>query len=89
MDDGWVVVETVQGMADEHQVVAFLEAHGIPTSVRGEALRMTHGFTLDGLGEVRVLVPVEDAAAARDLLDRVRSGELALGEGDEDGTTAG
>lgn len=91
MDDRWVVVETVQGMADEHQVVAFLEAHGIPTAVRGEALRWTHGFTLDGLGEVRIQVPGEHAEAARELLERVRRGELALGEDVEgpDPTAAG
>jgi len=91
MDDRWVVVETVQGMADEHQVVAFLEAHGIPTAVRGEALRWTHGFTLDGLGEVRVQVPAEHAEEARDLLRRVRSGELALDDetGETDPTATG
>ncbi len=80
MDTDPVVVTTVQGEVEEQQVRAFLEANGIPTTVRGEALRKTHAFVLDGLGAVEVMVAREHAAAARDLLARVDSGELALAD---------
>lgn len=80
MTDEWVVVETVQGLADEEQLLSFLAANGITASVQGEALRRTHGFTLDGLGAVRILVPAAQAATARELLERVHTGELALAE---------
>ena len=70
----WIVVHIAQGEFEEDQVRAFLEAHDIPTQVRGEALRKTHGLVLDGLGQVEVLVPPDRADDARDLLERVRSG---------------
>ncbi len=79
-----VVVHTAQGEIEEQQVRSFLEAHGIPTSVWGEALRKTHGFILDGLGEVQILVAAEHAEAARQLLDAVERGEMHL---DEDQST--
>lgn len=80
MAEDLVVVETVQGAAHEEQLLRFLAANGIEASVQGEALRHTHGFTLDGLGAVRVLVPAAQAEAARELLARVHSGELELAE---------
>lgn len=76
----WIVVHIAQGEFEEDQVRAFLEAHDIPTQVRGEALRKTHGLVLDGLGQVEVLVPPDRADDARDLLERVRSGDLALSD---------
>ena len=76
----WIVVHIAQGEFEEDQVRAFLEAHDIPTEVRGEALRKTHGLVLDGLGQVEVLVPPDRAADARDLLERVRSGDLELSD---------
>ena len=78
MIDEYVVVSTVQGQFDEGQVRAFLEANGIPTQVRGEALRKTHGLTMDGLGAVQILVPKTQADAARDLLALAERGEMRI-----------
>jgi hypothetical protein len=82
MDHG-EVVHTAQGEIEEQQVRSFLRAHGIPTSVRGEALRKTHGIVVDGLGEVQIVVSFEHAERARDLLAAVERGEMFL-EADED-----
>jgi hypothetical protein len=71
-------VHTANGEFYAQQVRAFLEAHGIACEFRGEALRMTHGLTLDGLGEVRIHVRPEDVARARELLARVEAGDLSL-----------
>ena len=73
-----IVVTTVQGEIEEQQMRAFLEAHGIPTVVRGEALRKTHAFVLDGLGAVEIMVAPKHELEARDLVAKVESGELAL-----------
>ncbi len=78
MDQNPVVITTVQGELEEQQLRVFLEANGIPTVVRGEALRKTHAFILDGLGAVEIMVAPEHEAAARDLLAKVESGELEL-----------
>jgi hypothetical protein len=78
MDDEMVTVYVAQGEVEESQVRMFLEAHGIPSTVRGEALRKTHAFVLDGLGEVQIQVTSEHAERARELLEAVARGDLSL-----------
>ncbi len=78
MDDDLTTVYLAQGEVEEFQVRMFLEAHGIPAAGRGEALRKTHGFVLDGLGEVQIQVAAEHAERARELLAAVERGELSL-----------
>ena len=78
MSDDLITVFLAQGEVEEAQVRLFLEAHGIPTAGRGEALRKTHGFVLDGLGEVHIQVASEHAERARELLAAVDRGELSL-----------
>ncbi len=78
MSDEEPCVYKVNGDAEAQQVKAFLEAHGIPCSLRGESLRMTHGFTLDGLGVVRICVPPELREEAKQLLASAEAGELRI-----------
>lgn len=78
----YVVVARVQGHLDEEQVRAFLGANGIPTHVRGETVRVTHGISVDGLGLVEILVPPDVADVARDLLTRADRGEFRLADDD-------
>ena len=74
----FVAVSAVQGQVAEAQVRAFLEANGIPTQVRGETLRTTHGISIDGLGSVEILVPSDQADEARALLQEAETGKFAL-----------
>jgi hypothetical protein len=74
----FIAVATVQGQFAEEQLRAFLEAHGIPTQVRGETLRTTHGISIDGLGSVEILVPHDQADEARELLTEAETGRFAL-----------
>ena len=76
--DRYVRASTVQGQFAEGQVRAFLEANGIPTQVRGETLRTTHGISIDGLGAVEILVPPDRVEEARELLKRADRGEFEL-----------
>lgn len=78
-----VRVHSVAGEFEAQQIKAFLEAHGVASEFRGEALRKTHGLTLDGLGMVDILVAPGDAERARELLARAEAGELALDENPE------
>jgi hypothetical protein len=78
MDHEWIVVYTAQGELEETQVRSFLSAHDIATATRGEALRKTHGLTLDGLGEVEILVAPEQADEARSLLEEAERGTFTL-----------
>lgn len=87
--ESFVVVSTVQGQFAEEQVRAFLEANGIPTQVRGETLRKTHGIAIDGLGAVEILVPRDCVDEARGLLAQAERGDFALGPDGEAPASAG
>ena len=77
-------VWVANGEMQAQQVRAFLEAAGIATLERGEALRNTHGLTIDGLGAVEIYVSAVDAERARSLIDSAEAGRLRLpDEGDE------
>ena len=77
---GEVDILTVGGRLNAEPIVAALRANGIPARLVGEALGSVYGLTLDGLGEVRVVVPKPYAEAARELLARAEAGELHLGD---------
>jgi len=80
-----VCVHVAAGEFAAQQIRAFLESHEIPCEFQGEALRNTHGFTLDGLGEVRICVGPDYMERARELLERVKAGELSLDDSTDTG----
>jgi len=70
-----VVVYTAQGHMRASVIKSKLEAAGIPAILSYEALSRIYGLTVDGIGQVRVLVRPEDAAEARRLLAEELQGE--------------
>ncbi len=78
MTENMVTVFLAAGETEAQQVRSFLEAHGIPVVERGEALRFTHGFTMDGLGQVELQVASEMADRARELLKEADEGMFRL-----------
>lgn len=82
MSDQSVCVYTASGEVEAQQVRAFLESHGIPSAFHGESLRKTHGFTVDGLGMVEILVPETHAERAGQLLAAADKGDFTVGEDD-------
>jgi hypothetical protein len=84
MDEHWQRVFVANGEAQAQQVRAFLESAGINVTMRGEALRNTHGLTLDGLGAVEIAVADTDAAEARILLAAVDAGQFRLSDEGQD-----
>jgi hypothetical protein len=78
MDPRMQRVFVASGEVQAQQVRAFLEAAGIATAERGEALRKTHGLTVDGLGAVEILVSEADLSHARELLDAADAGAFRL-----------
>ena len=75
-----VCVRTCQGLFLGELYKSKLEAMDIPVLLKYEAAGPVFGITVDGLGEVRVLVPAEMADQARALLDDLTDEEL----GDEE-----
>ena len=78
MDSTTTCVFKANGETEAQQVKAFFRAHDIPCEFKGEALRTTHGFTLNGLGVVELHVPERFVEQARALLQQVEAGELTL-----------
>jgi hypothetical protein len=80
--EGEVEVLRVQGLINAAPIVAALQANGIPARTVGEALGSVYGLTLDGLGEVAVVVPEEHEARARELLQDAADGLLEVRDTD-------
>ena len=80
MDSQLQRVFVASGEVEAQQVRAFLEAAGIATAERGEALRKTHGLTVDGLGAVDILVSEADVAQAREMLASADAGAFRLND---------
>lgn len=64
-----VCVRTCQGLLLGELYKSKLEAMDIPVLLKYEAAGPVFGITVDGLGEVRVMVPSELADQARTLLE--------------------
>jgi hypothetical protein len=63
-----VCVLTCQGIDLAQIYKSQLEAAGIPVLLSYEAAGQIFGITIDGLGQVRIMVPAEFAADAEDVL---------------------
>ncbi|MCK9274636.1 MAG: DUF2007 domain-containing protein [Syntrophales bacterium] len=53
----WKIIYTAAGMAEARIITGRLEAEDIPVKLEYEAIGAIYGLTIDGLGEVRILVP--------------------------------
>ena len=60
-----VEVYAVQGKAEADVIQGMLASIGIKSMTRGHSVLSVHPFTVDGMGEVRILVAEPDADAAR------------------------
>lgn len=63
-----VEVYKAQGEMQAQMIRSVLESDGIDSMLSGESVRLTHGFTVDGLAEVKILVREEDETRAREVI---------------------
>lgn len=70
-----VEVYAVQGIAEAEIIQGMLESIGIESMTRGHSVLSVHPFTVDGMGEVRILVPEPDADTAREAIATFLEGE--------------
>jgi hypothetical protein len=56
------------GSPEAEVIKSYLESHGIPCLLKGLVVQSVHPFTMDGLGEIKILVPEKDHAVAKKLL---------------------
>ena len=75
-DDAVVEVWRTWGEAEANIVKGLLESLGIQCAIQGESTRITHGFTLDGLAEVRILVHEADRPLALEAISK--AGDMTI-----------
>ena len=63
-----VEVYRAAGEMEAQVIKGLLESYGIPCLLKGDAARTIYGFTVDGLGEVRIMVQESMAEEARRLI---------------------
>ena len=66
--EGMTTVYRTAGLMQAEIIKGRLESAGIPVMLDYESLGRVMGITVDGLGEVRILVPDERADEAKELL---------------------
>ena len=64
----FVVVYKAQGELEANVIKSHLECEGIPVILKYESAGRVFGLTVDGLGEVRILVPQELVEEARQII---------------------
>lgn len=72
----FVKVYKAHGKLDAETIKGFLEAQGIPAFLDSNPLGQIYGLTIGDLGEVGILVSLENETKARDLLQSMENGEF-------------
>ncbi|MFC2010078.1 putative signal transducing protein [Chloroflexota bacterium] len=70
-ESNFVVITKVQGDIIANVLKTHLESEGIPVILEYESLGKVYGITVDGLGEVRILVPQECAEEAKSIIEPI------------------
>ncbi|HOI44643.1 MAG TPA: DUF2007 domain-containing protein [Candidatus Aminicenantes bacterium] len=70
------------GLTEADVVKSYLEANGISCSFQGRMLQAIYPFTVDGLGEIKIMVLEKDYDLAKELLSNMPEPEKP----DESGT---
>ena len=78
--EGMTTVYRTAGLLQAEIIKGRLESAGIPVMLDYESLGRVMGITVDGLGEVRILVPNERADEAKELLAPSADDEQVTGE---------
>lgn len=66
--EDFVVVHVAQGDFEANVIKSHLECEGIPVMLQYESAGRVFGLTVDGLGEIRIVVPKELAEEAREII---------------------
>jgi hypothetical protein len=63
-----VVIYTAKQIMEAQIIKGRLESEGIPALLNYESAGLVCGFTIDGLGEVKILVPEHLSKEAKEIL---------------------
>ncbi|MDO8635997.1 MAG: DUF2007 domain-containing protein [Dehalococcoidia bacterium] len=71
----FVVISIVQGEVIANILKSHLESEGIPVLLKWESVGRVFGLTVDGLGQVKILVPEEFTDEAKHIIEARESPE--------------
>ncbi|MBF8265231.1 MAG: hypothetical protein HW384_1095 [Dehalococcoidia bacterium] len=71
----FVVISVVQGEVVANILKSHLESEGIPVLLQWESVGRVFGLTVDGLGQVKILVPQEFVEEAKHIIEARESPE--------------
>ena len=66
----WIIIHKANGELEANIVKGKLESYGLSVRLDYESVGRIYGFTTDGLGEFRVLVPEEECEEAKKILEQ-------------------
>jgi hypothetical protein len=69
-EEYWQVVSTTSGVIKAKILQGRLEAEGIPVRLQYEPIGEIYAITVDGLGEVQILVPEQWLGHAKRVLEK-------------------
>ena len=69
-DEKWEIVHTTSGMTNAYIIMGRLKTEGIPTRLKYDVAGTIYAVTIDGLGEVEILVPAACLEKAREVLSQ-------------------
>ena len=72
---GLIEICATSGLLQAEIIKGKLESNDIPVLLEYESLGPVMGLTVDGLGEVRVLVPEDKAEMARALIEEIENSD--------------
>lgn len=78
----FVTVYRVWNDPEAQMIKGLLESSGIRCKLVSHVPHSVYPVTVDGLAEVRIMVPREQEEEARALIEAYRGGDRAEGEGD-------
>lgn len=71
----FIIISIVQGEMAANIIKSHLESEGIPVLLKWESVGRVFGLTVDGLGQVKILVPQEFADEAKRIIEARESPE--------------
>jgi len=66
---GFTVIYTAQGQLIANVIKAHLESEGIPVLLEYQSAGVVYGVAVNGLGEVKILVPEKFAEEAKHIIE--------------------
>ncbi len=60
----------VEGMVEAEIIKSKLDSYGIPCLLQFESAGRLYGITMDGLGQVKIMVNIQDYQKALDILNQ-------------------